>query len=233
MAQAIPILYQDEDLLAVNKPPRVVVVGALTRDPHSLMERVNRLYRVEGRRWFPCHRLDRETSGVVLCARGRSVQQRMRTAFEKRRIRKAYILFVQGRMAARAGEIRRPVKDFFRRRYRASVPGEPARTRFRVIRARPEWSVVLAEPITGRTHQIRIHFQQMGHPLLGERIYARGRDFDVKFRRVALHSAVLEGPHPTTGRRFRVEAPLAEDMKQWLQTHRLWGPTQAALARWS
>lgn len=156
------------------------------------------------RRLYPCHRIDRDTSGVILFARGKANQKWMMEAFRQRRIKKKYIALVQRKLKTPAGEIRNAIEHRF------------ALTRYRVIRIKRAFSVVEAFPVTGRTNQIRIHFKQIGHPLVGERKYAFGKDFPLKFRRTALHALELVWPHPVTKKMIKTAAPLPQDMEAFI-----------------
>lgn len=215
--KTIPILYEDEQLVVVDKPAGMLTVPAPGKAGPVLTDRVNVQCAGEKQgKLHPCHRLDQMTSGAVIFARGKTAQQRMMALFHDGRVQKTYIAFVKGRMKKRSGEFNAPVRDRHQERFAADSRAKKALTRFRVTQYAPGISVVEVSPQTGRTNQIRIHFANDGHPLLGERVYAFRRDFDVDMKRLALHCRRLEFCHPFSGKEIQVDSPLPEDMKDFL-----------------
>lgn len=228
MLKTIQVLYEDDYYVAFNKPPGLLVVPTPKKEKNTLTAIINENYaaapssRSADKRLYPCHRLDRETSGVILFAKGPKNEKWMMNEFKAGRVQKKYIAFVRGELKHATGEMNRPVRDYHE--YKATgktgqrLPlhaAHPARTAYRVIEEKKGYSVVEVFPKTGRTHQIRLHFQQLGHPLLGERLYAHGKDFPVNFRRLALHALELRWRHPVFKRQMTVEAPLAADMQKF------------------
>lgn len=214
----IEILYEDDSYMVFNKPAGLLVIPTPRNEKNTLVNIVNAQY-VSGRdapKLYPCHRLDRETSGVILFAKGKRRQQWMMELFKKRAIRKKYIACVYGKLPQRQGEIRFSVADRALRKFRGRPSLKSAVTRYRVIEVKKRFSVVEVEPLTGRKNQIRIHFTQIGHPLVGERKYAFARDYPLKFKRVALHAAGLEWMHPVNHSRVKVTADLADDMEAFI-----------------
>lgn len=220
MQKTIKVLYEDEHLVVFDKPSGVLSIPTPKNERNTLIDLVNQTQPagVEGR-LHPCHRLDRDTSGAILFARGKRMQQAMRAEFERNGIKKVYIAFVRGQLKARQGQIDLPVKDFHQKRFGAHSRPKPALTAYRVMSEAEGFSVVEVRPLTGRTNQIRIHFREIGHPLLGERLYAFGRDFPVKFRRLALHASELSFRHPVNKKKIRVTSELPEDMNKFLEKH--------------
>ena len=156
---------------------------------------------------YPCHRLDRETSGVILYAKGKRAQQLFMDEFKKRAVRKTYIAFVQGMVKKGQGIITEPIFNRNKKRRESAI------TKYRVLARNNGFTVVEAEPVTGRTNQIRIHFTRLGHPLVGESVYAFRKDFKLRFRRAALHARAIEFTHHFTKARLKLEAPLPKDME--------------------
>lgn len=220
MQKAIKVLYEDEHLVVFDKPSGLLSIPTPKNERNTLIDLVNQQYAgsLEGR-LHPCHRLDRDTSGAILFAKGKRMQQLMRQEFEKNAVRKIYIAFVRGRLKSPHGEIKLPVEDYHQRRYGIHSRPKPALTAYHVKREGQDFSVVEVFPRTGRTNQIRIHFQKIGHPLLGERLYAFGRDFPIKFRRVALHASELSFHHPVTKKTVKVASELPEDMRSFLEKY--------------
>jgi len=210
-----------------NKPSGLLVIPTDKNERHTLVNIVNHVgvglapARVNGRPrgsplLYPAHRLDRDTSGVILFAKGKDCQQKLMQFFKDKRVHKTYIAFVHGHVAEPRGKIRIPIKDFHQRKFARHLPAQSALTHYEVEDYYKNFTVVRVMPITGRTNQIRIHFAKIGYPLVGEDKYAFRRDFALRFRRTALHALRLEWPQMTGGRMISVEAPLAQDMVDFL-----------------
>ncbi len=217
MWQSIKVLYEDECLIVFDKPAGLLVIPSPKKEKNTLIDIVN-IHRSDA--WqgklHPCHRLDRETSGVILFAKGKKNQKLMMQEFHKQLVEKKYIAFILGRLHFPKGELRSPIRDFHHLRFNKYSKGKLAITRYRVLTVKKKFSVVEIIPLTGRTHQIRIQFSQIGHPLLGERLYALGRDFPMRFRRLALHASELSWVHPIYKRRIHVSSDLPLDMQDFL-----------------
>jgi len=206
MNQPIPILYQDDDLLVVNKPAGLLSVPSL---PDALRE--------QGSEAQPVHRLDRDVSGCVLLARTSEVRKRLELLFRERSITKTYWALVRGGPRKDEASIQYPILHE-RTHARVSARGQRAHTRYRVLRRLrykgTDVTEVEIDLITGRYNQIRIHFAHDKLPLIGERKYARGSDDPLKSPRVALHAWRLSFEHPSAGRRIETEAPLPDDLQE-------------------
>jgi RluA family pseudouridine synthase len=210
----VQVLYEDENCLVFNKPSGLLVIPTDRNEQHTL---VNIVSRQQGYQLYPGHRLDRDTSGAILFAKNKDIQQRLMQFFKEKRVHKTYIAFVHGRVAQPRGKIRIPIKDFHQRKFARHLPAQSALTHYEVEDYHKDFTVVKVMPITGRTNQIRIHFAKIGHPLVGEDKYAFRRDFALRFRRTALHALRLEWPRIGGGEMIKVEAPLAADMAEFLQ----------------
>lgn len=198
----IKIVFEDDHIMVVNKPPGLLVVPTPKNERYTLTSILNHVGSRAGA--YPCHRLDRDTSGLIIYAKKKNVQDKMIEAFRKRQVKKHYIGFAQGFLKKPRGLINKRIE------------GKESLTYYRVLKKRKEgFSIVEIEPVTGRTNQIRIHFKILGHPLLGERKFAFGKDFSLKFRRLALHAQFLEFNHPETGKRISFYADLPQDMKNF------------------
>ncbi|MCX5695494.1 MAG: RluA family pseudouridine synthase [Candidatus Omnitrophica bacterium] len=194
----IPIAYEDEWLLVVDKPSGLLTVPTPKNEQRTLTSILN---------LYPCHRLDRETSGLIIYAKDKSVQQKMMDEFRDREVKKTYIAFIRGVPYKNAGEIKNKIE------------GLSAATRYKVIAKRKDFAIVEVHPLTGRTNQIRIHFKQIGHPILGETKYAFRKDFKIKAKRLMLQAKELSFPHPVTGAQVQVRLDLAMDMAGFLEKH--------------
>ena len=222
--RSIKVLYNDDYYAAFDKPAGLLAIPSPKREKHTLLSLVNAPLAAssQGGRLHPCHRLDRDTSGVILFAVGKKNQKIMMEEFRRRKVQKIYIAFIQGRLKIPSGEIKSRIRHFdssrFHPPHRRSVALR-AITRYRVIETKKDFSILEVTPVTGRTNQIRIHFSQLGHPLVGERQYAFGKDYALKFRRTALHALSLSFLHPVFKREIRIHSPLPEDMEQFRLRH--------------
>jgi 23S rRNA pseudouridine1911/1915/1917 synthase len=207
------IIYEDEHLIVVNKSSGVLVVPTPKGETNTLTDLLNNELnsRGSGLDAYPCHRIDRETSGLILYAKSKPVQEIMMDQFKKRLVKKMYIAFVHGIVQKKSDTMKGNVYNPARRKTELMI------TKFQVLERRPDFTIVEVEPATGRTNQIRIHFKELGHPLVGESVYAFRKDFKLRFKRVALHAKALEFNHPVTGKRMNFNLPLADDMANFLR----------------
>jgi len=203
----IPIVYEDDWLLAVDKPSGLLTIPTPKKEQRTLtsilnehLKSINAAYRLH-----PCHRLDRDTSGLILYAKGKSVQKKMMELFRSRKIKKTYTAFIKDHLNRMSGVIKSPVQ------------GIAAITEYRVIGERKGFTIVEVMPLTGRTNQIRIHFSSIGHPILGERKFAFRRDFKIKAKRLCLHAQELEFIHPFSGRQTKISCGLERDLEEFLK----------------
>ena len=226
------ILYEDDGLLVINKPSGLAVHGGSGINA-GLIESLRQL-RPDEHFLELVHRLDRETSGCVMVARKRSRLRMLHTMLREGHIDKTYLALVAGRWPRRRDMVNLPLlKNQLQsgeRMVRVSEEGKPSRTRFRVIECFSGATLVEATPVTGRTHQIRVHAQAAGCPLLGDDKYGdelanqRFRPFGL--RRLFLHAAALRIPSPDGAGTIRVEAPLDDELENVLSALRASAPLQ-------
>lgn len=211
----LAIVHEDDAVLVIDKPPFVLVHPTSPEQRETLSHGVAAHYAARGlhARVRPVHRIDRDTSGLVLFAHSADAHQRLDRQLREGTIERGYRALVDGVVAEDAGEVNAPIsRDPRTPNLRAvRVDGEPARTRWRVAERYPRATLLELELDTGRTHQIRVHMAHAGHPVLGDRQY--GRAGLTLIRRQALHASRLSFDHPTTGERLTFEAPLPDDMK--------------------
>ncbi|MBU4304934.1 MAG: RNA pseudouridine synthase [Candidatus Omnitrophica bacterium] len=213
------ISYEDDCLIIVNKPSGLLVVPAQGETRKDLTAHLNDYLGSGGKNIaaYPCHRIDKETSGVIIFAKSKAFQHSIMEQFRERKVKKEYIAFVQGKLAQRQGVLEGYIQGAWP--YNRKEKKKFAQTRFRVVGECSSFSVVRVEPMTGRTNQIRIQFRDFQHPLLGERRFAFARDWPLKFRRTALHAAVITFVHPVYKQKMTFTAPLAQDMTDFLKQH--------------
>jgi len=206
----IPIVYEDDWLLVLNKPAGLLTIPTPKKELRTLTSILNEDLKKRGLsyRLYPCHRLDRETSGLIVYAKGKSIQRKMMEEFWQKNIKKTYTAFAQGRLPQDEGKIHYPIE------------GRSAITGYIILETRRDFSIVQIIPLTGRTNQIRIHFKQIGHPLVGETKFAFRRDFKLKAKRLCLHAKMLEFIHPLTKKVISLAAPLPPDMAGFLNKHK-------------
>ena len=217
----VPVVYEDEDLLIVDKPSGLVVhpapghwTGTLV---NGLLARGGGFGGIAGvARPGIVHRLDRDTSGLLIVARNDSAQTSVMAQLKARRVRKTYLALVLGSVAAAIGRIEAPIgRDPKDRRRMAVVPdGRAAVTGYRVRERFTGWTLLELDLVTGRTHQIRVHLAALGHPVAGDPVYGTGtsRRGPDGLGRLFLHAWRLELVAPSSGRLLRVEAPLPDEL---------------------
>jgi 23S rRNA pseudouridine1911/1915/1917 synthase len=203
------ILFEDERLLVVGKPHGVFSVPAPEGNAQDLVG----LLAEGGRRVLAVHRLDREVSGAILFAKDEATRAALEELFRAHALEKTYWALVAGTPRPPTGAWRFPIEKQGARAL-VSRRGKPAETRYRVLATLGAVSEVEIDLVTGRYNQIRLHFAHAGHPLVGERKYARGSAGALRANRLALHAWRIAFAHPWTGERMRVEAPLPEALER-------------------
>jgi len=218
----LKVLYEDIDLLVIDKPAGLVVHPGAGHHTDTL---ANALVAYLGRAPTPderpgiVHRLDKDTSGLMVAAKNEAAHRRLQADLKARRFKKGYIALVKGRLSPAEGVIDAPVGRDPRRRTRMAVVagGRPAVTRFRVLEYLPGATLVEVWPETGRTHQIRVHFASLGHPLVGDGVYGRPCP---TLNRHFLHAFYLGFPHPRTGRWLEFKSHLPPELEAELARRR-------------
>ncbi|RMG16313.1 MAG: RluA family pseudouridine synthase [Planctomycetota bacterium] len=227
----VPILYQDEEILVLDKPPALTVHPGAGQRQGTLVSALlamspGRLSRLGGpERPGIVHRLDRDTSGVIVVARTDRAHRALARQFHDRLVSKRYLALVCGVPRLSEGVVDAPIGRHPKDRKRmAVVPGgRPARTRYRVLETFARHALVECRPETGRTHQLRVHLKSLGTPIVADATYGRGNRFtqadaglggdEVLLSRQALHAERLEFEHPGRGERVAFRAPLPADIE--------------------
>jgi 23S rRNA pseudouridine1911/1915/1917 synthase len=221
-AQRMPlkIVHEDAQLIVIDKPAGLVVhPGAGQPDCtllNALLAHAPKLAGVP--RAGIVHRLDKDTSGLLVVAKTIEAQAELARQLASREVRRIYLAVVQGDPPAN-GTIEAPVGRDVRSRVRMAVThrGKPARTTFRVVERFGHAALIECRLDTGRTHQIRVHLQHIRHPLIGDTVYRRGTRHGLDFPRQALHAAELTLSHPRTRAPMTWRSPLPRDMKRLLE----------------
>ncbi len=218
----VRVVYEDNDLLIVDKPSGLVVHpapghwrGTLV---NALLARGDHYGGIAGvARPGIVHRLDRDTSGLLIVARNDAAQASLMAQLKARRVRKTYLALVQGSVPAAVGRIEAPIgrdpKD--RKRMAIVSDGRRAVTGYRVRERFAGWTLLELDLVTGRTHQIRVHLAALGHPVAGDAVYGTGtaRRGPDGLQRLFLHAWRLELVSPAAGRLVRAEAPLPDELE--------------------
>jgi 23S rRNA pseudouridine955/2504/2580 synthase len=221
----LPILFEDDAFLALDKPSGLAVHGG-SGVAHGVIESL-RAMRPQARFLELVHRLDRETSGVLLVAKRRPALTALHEMMRTRSMDKRYFAAVAGRFRNELQRVRLALAKRTtaqgEKRVSVSEAGQEAETVLRRVSRGPEFSLVEAELLTGRTHQIRVHLAHLGHPVLGDDKYG---DFELNKRlrkeglkRMFLHARSLAFAHPLTGEPVRLESPLPRDLEAFRQGH--------------
>jgi 23S rRNA pseudouridine1911/1915/1917 synthase len=227
----LEILYEDEDVVVVNKPAGLVVhPGAGTRktDPTLAGALVHRYGALSGEggaaRPGIVHRLDKGTSGVLVAARNDAAHHSLAAQFAARTVEKTYLALVHGKLKEASGSIRLAVARDLRRRTRmttrrAAASGRAAHTDWRALATLGNFTLLEVGLRTGRTHQIRVHFSALRHPIVGDALYGAPKLVSAGgavLIRPFLHAARLVFVHPRSGRRIETRAPLPADLREFL-----------------
>jgi tRNA pseudouridine32 synthase/23S rRNA pseudouridine746 synthase len=203
---SVSVLYQDECIVAIDKPAGLLSVpGKGPEKADCVASRVASMH--AGARIV--HRLDQATSGVLVMALDAESHRRLGRQFEQREVGKVYIAVVAGRVTDDAGEIDLPMRTDIDNRPHQIIDfehGKSALTRYRVTRREEDRTRLELRPVTGRSHQLRVHLRAIGHPVLGDDLYAPP-EARAMADRLLLHAAVLEITHPTRGERITFTAP--------------------------
>jgi len=230
----LDIVYQDADLLVLNKPAGLVVHPANGHADdtlvNALLAHVPDLAGIGGvQRPGIVHRLDKDTSGLLLVAKNDVAHQALQAQFKDRRVDKAYLALVEGHISPPRGRIDAPIGRDPRDRKKMAVAtgGRPAQTEYRVLETLDDTSLVEAKLLTGRTHQIRVHLASIGYPIVGDRLYGR-RKARHGLGRQFLHAWRLAFDLPRSGERVTFLAPLPDDLRALLvQLGSKWVAAQA------
>ncbi len=225
----LDVLYEDADLAAINKPAGMVIHPAAGHPTGTLVNAVLGRWPQTATVGAPdragiVHRLDKDTSGVILIAKTEDARRNLVAQFKARKVQKRYLTLVYGTPATPTGEIDAPVGRDTRQRKKMAVvrAGRPSFTYYNVLQSFDEVSYLEVLPKTGRTHQIRVHMAFIKHPVVGDTVYGRRKNKgQIKIKRQFLHAASLTLTSPSTGKLITVEAPLPADLQSILDQLKL------------
>jgi 23S rRNA pseudouridine1911/1915/1917 synthase len=213
----LDIMHEDHDIIVLNKPSGMVVHPGAGNREHTLVNALlfhtRELSTLSPERPGIVHRLDKETSGVMVVAKNNAAHLNLSRQFKKHTIERRYIALVEGGVPFDEGVIDAPIKRHALDRKKMAVSfseeAKGAHTVYKVLKRFPDYTSVALFPQTGRTHQLRVHLSFLGHPVLGDRTYGKAKSF----ARLALHAMVLGFTHPFTGKFIKFTSPLPPEMK--------------------
>ena len=212
----LPILYEDDDCIVINKPAGVLThaQGAFTAEASVATFLRNRVVEMTGDRAGVVHRLDRATSGVIIGAKNPKALSFLQKQFADRKAKKTYMAIVEDHLKQKEAIVDMPIERSPKApaTFRVGANGKPAKTHYKVIEENDKYSLVELKPETGRTHQLRVHMAQLGHPIVGDPLYGSGVFED----RLFLHAMSLEITLPEFGERKTFTAPLPAEFRQLL-----------------
>ena len=225
-AQEIPldIIYEDKDIIVVNKPKGMVVHPGNGNPDGTLVNAImaickDSLSGIGGEiRPGIVHRLDKDTSGIIIVAKNDKAHINLSEQIKDHKVKKTYIALVKGIVKENTATINMPIGRSEKDRIKMAVTkkGKEAITHFKVLKRYDKYTLLQVNIETGRTHQIRVHLSQIGYPIVGDEVYSKGKnEWNIKGQ--CLHAKSLEFVHPTTGEKMYLEAPLPEYFQEILE----------------
>ncbi len=234
----IKIIYEDSNILVLDKPAGIIVNRSETAKEETVQDWIETKFKIQNskfkidessdfyKRSGIVHRIDKETSGLLLAAKNESSFENLQRQFKERKVKKTYIALVHGKIAKGEGEVRIPVGrlPWNRKRFGVMAGGRDAVTRYRVIsnikyqisNSNEDLTLLELYPETGRTHQIRVHLKYLGHPIFGDFLYAgrkTARSDRKVLPRVFLHASKISFSHPITGKHMSFESEFPQELK--------------------
>jgi len=220
-AISLDVVYEDDDIAVINKPVGLVVHPAPGNDEHTLanalLYRFKKLSDINPGRPGIVHRLDKETSGLLVIAKNNAAHLALASQFAKHTIKRKYIALVRGNVEFDENVIELPIQRHPFKRKNMSVgfseTAKFAKTHYRTLKRNNNFSLLELSPFTGRTHQLRVHLSFIGHPILGDEKYGEKDEF----RRLALHAQVLGFTHPKTGKFIEFSCPIPKEFLEFIK----------------
>lgn len=209
----LSIIYEDEDILAVNKPPFMLVHPTQNHPTGTLLNAVAHYFENQGVKVALrlLNRLDMNTSGIVVIPKSAAVHSKLDEMMKSGNVKKFYLAIIEGSIETEKGIIDEPIGkdevDSIRRKVKAD--GQPAVTKYETLKKFKGYSLLRLELVTGRTHQIRVHLGYLGHPVIGDTLYGKANQL---IKRQALHASDMEFPHPFGSNLVKLHAELPEDI---------------------
>jgi 23S rRNA pseudouridine1911/1915/1917 synthase len=218
----LKIIYEDDDLAVIDKPSGLVVHPAPGNYEHTLVNAMKNVFKnlsdVNPGRPGIVHRLDKETSGLLVIAKNNDTHLDLARQFSEHTIKKVYVAIVKGRVEFDENVIEAPIaRHAFKRKNMAvnfSDKAKEAKTYYRTLKRCKDFSFLELKPFTGRTHQLRVHLDFIGHPILGDDKYGKNN----KFSRLALHAKILGFVHPKTGKAMEFNSKVPKEFEDYIHS---------------
>lgn len=215
--QELPIIYEDDDVIVLNKPSGLLTHAKGILSPEFTVAEFVRPRTTDGidsNRPGIVHRLDRGTSGIIIAAKNPESKRWLQGQFSKRNVKKTYIALIEGHVRENEAIIRLPIERNPKKpqTFRVGPNGKPAETAYNVETTYKDYDLLTLRPLTGRTHQLRVHLSYMGHPIVGDSLYGHEHK---KLGRMFLHAHILEITLPSRERKV-FQAPLPTELQDYL-----------------
>jgi len=210
-------IFQDDDIIAVDKPEGLSAIAERNIEKDCLLTQLSALFR---HKVYVVHRLDKDASGVILFAKNAGAHRCLCQQFAKHTIKKTYLALVHGQISGDGGTIEKPLRQFGSGRVAVDIRyGKPAVTEFEVAQRFTDCTLVLAHPVTGRRHQLRVHFYSIGHPIVGDKFYGDKNppiNWGAKYVRLMLHAEKITFQLPS-GRQITLQAPPPQSFTDFVE----------------
>lgn len=230
------IIYEDKEILVINKPSGLVVNRAESVKGKTLQDWTEKEFRIKNlesringksdfaKRSGIVHRLDKDTSGVMVIARNPKAFENLQSQFKQRKVRKIYLALVHSKVEPRVGDIRMPLsrQPKQRKKFGVRLGGKMSETKYQLLKVYDQYSLLQLKPKTGRTHQLRVHLSHIGYPIVADPIYLgqkRLKQDQTWCSRLFLHARNLSFIHPQTKKRLVFKATLAKDLRLSFEKH--------------
>jgi RluA family pseudouridine synthase len=215
MNNVFGIIFDDEHFLVINKIARIVVQPSPKKEKQTLTSLVEKHLK---EKLYICHRLDKDTQGLIIYARSKKVHKNITDQFRNRKVVKKYFALTKGNFTKGKGMFKGLILDAAGRRFNEKP--KSSETSYKVIKRGKGFDLIELSPKTGRTNQIRIHLAKAGHPILGEKKYAFRRDFVIKFNKLALCAYFIQLRHPISKEKVMVKISVPKYMKDFITARR-------------
>jgi tRNA pseudouridine32 synthase / 23S rRNA pseudouridine746 synthase len=203
----LPILYEDDEIIAIDKPYNISSIPERDRSVKSVLPILEKELK---QKLFVVHRLDKEVTGVMLFAKNAAAHKYLNKEFFDRNVKKTYLALAVGTIQEEKGDIDKPIRQFGSGRMGVDEnKGKPSLTKYEVIKKTDTHTLLHAYPVTGRRHQIRVHLYHIGHPVAGDRLYG-DKNLQKKYPRLMLHAVGIQFKNPS-GKEITVESKVPEE----------------------
>ncbi|MCF7870477.1 MAG: RNA pseudouridine synthase [Candidatus Omnitrophica bacterium] len=215
MNKVFEIVSEDQYFLVLNKIARIVVQPSPKKEKRTLTSLLEKHLK---EKIYICHRLDKNTQGLIIYAKSKQIHKNITGQFRKREVKKKYLALTEGNFKKNKGVFKGLILDKEGRKFKEKP--KKSETSYKVLKRCKGFDFIELIPKTGRTNQIRIHLAQAGHPILGEKKYAFRRDFMIKFNKLALCAYWLKLRHPVSSQQIMVKIGVPEYMKNFIEKGR-------------